>query len=209
MQVGWCGEYTVHCLDQELEPSWFILWEFWPRDLTGWCILPSRPSTLLVDGYDSFCGAPPPPQRRSLPEPAAVSLSLLGLIVPRSCMTTEPRLTYCNCAHQDAVPRHSFYLSDCLRACHFLPVRTLMPAEETLLSFESLWSSTSLALATFNSTVRPLKGSCRNWVMLPSNLSTVETGNSHISSGHRSLCRMPCWEIHDLNFLGSPPLFTV
>lgn len=100
-------------------------------------------------------------------------------------------------------------------AYHFLPVFTLMPVEQTLLSFESRYSSNSLALETYNPSLRPVKGSCslfecpyrammlkllsrpshlrKNWVILRSKLYTVETGTTYISSGHSSLGRMPRW----------------
>lgn len=121
MQVGWAWEDIIHRLDQELESYWFCLPKLCRSDLLGKCMFPIGPSSLQVHSHG----------------PAVVFLLHLH---PDLTLDQLPFLS----------PLRSL-ASACLNASfshHFLPVLTTMPAEETLESDKSLYSSTSLALVT-------------------------------------------------------------
>ena len=137
-----------------------------------------------------------------------------GFVLPSPCLPTVVVPTMYLCRSLLSAR------STALLADHFLPVRVSMPAFLTKSSVDCFRVTTSLPLATLNSSTIDVNGSF-SWLVLPilvkldgtpshlrmcrltsrSNPSTVDV------RGHRSLGNRPYWYNHALNLPGSTVLF--
>lgn len=121
------------------------------------------PAAASLPTYSS--GLPPPPTQISswiswcLSFPWALLKLALGLLPsPAHQDVTAP--TSSLCSSQD------YAWSTVSWAFHFLLVLTSLPAQETFMSLESLYSSNFLARVTINSSSRLLKGSFSLFLLL-------------------------------------------
>lgn len=131
IQVGWAFENIIHCLHQELEAQCSKLC---PGDLSRRCLV------QLVQV--PWCCVPTASLRHfSSTSSFSCHLSPLCSVIASSYMAAKSCFSHCHGAYWDAwlLPAHLWLP---------LPsVLTTMPVEETLVSAESLKSSTSPAAA--------------------------------------------------------------